>query len=290
MGKKFWLLLLGGLGVLALTARKFGVKVFGAKPRAILSIYAPQHLPTGWESTLKDYDALSMRLLSPGLTGDVSMYYELGKRAGCSVHGWGYQYLDSKAQADKELGRLQKQIPKYGVVCYWLNAETEFWNSGDPVGLAAYFVARFRQLFPGVGLAWNGYSGARKFGVDFVRMFDIWGPMAYGTKEGGASVYPKIIGLVEAADQAGRIAAPTVTGGHIKKGLDGKGRGEFWGYTFGPKGLLEAYRAAPFDWINYWHGAIPGRSTLLAGNSKNPSQGDQIALLQRGTSGVEFTG
>ena len=236
MGKKFWLLLLGGFGVLALTARKFGVKVFGAKPRAILSIYAPQHLPTGWESTLKDYDALSMRLLSPGLTGDVSMYYELGKRAGCSVHGWGYQYLDSKAQADKELGRLQKQIPKYGVVCYWLNAETEFWNSGDPV------------------------------------------------------VYPKIIGLVEAADQAGRIAAPTVTGGHIKKGLDGKGRGEFWGYTFGPKGLLEAYKAAPFDWINYWHGAIPGRSTLLAGNSKNPSQSDQIALLQRGTSGVEFTG
>lgn len=264
------------------TARRFGVKVFGAKPRAILSIYAPQHLPAGWEAALPDYDALSMRLLSPGMTSDSSVYYELGKQAGCRPHGWGYQYLNSYEQADKEIERLKIQIPKYGIECYWLNAETQFWNSPDPVGYAQHFVKRFRQEFPGVGLAWNGYSGARKFGTGFVQLFDVWGPMAYGTKEGGASIYPKITTLVKVAENAGVISAPTVTGGHIMKGKSGSGRGEYWGYTFGPKGLLAAYEATPFDWINYWHGAIPGRSTILVGNAKNPSQSQQIDLLRGG--------
>ena len=286
MGRRIWLLLLGGVGLMVATARNFGVKVFGAKPRAILSIYAPQHLPAGWEAALPDYDALSMRLLSPGMTSDSTLYYELGKQAGCRPHGWGYQYLDSFAQADKELERLKIQIPKYGIECYWLNAETQFWNSPDPVAYAAHFVKRFRQEFPGVGLAWNGYSGARKFGAGFVQMFDVWGPMAYGTKEGGASVYPKITTLVKVANQAGVIAAPTVTGGHIRPNVSGSGRGQYWGYFFAAKGLLAAYEAAPFDWINYWHGAIPGRSTILVGNAKNPSQSEQIALLRGGRPSV----
>ena len=280
MGRRFWLFIIGGLGLVIATARKFGVKVFGAKPRAILSIYAPQHLPAGWERALGDYDALSMRLLGPQITSDKSAFYAAGKAAGCSAHGWGYQFLNSYAQADKEIERLKTQIPKYGIECYWLNAEKQFWNSPDPVGYAAHFVKRFRAEFPGVGLAWNGYSGASKWGPSFVEMFDVWGPMAYGTKEGGASIFPKITLIVNSANQAGVISAPTVTGGHIVKGASGSGRGEFWGYTFGPQGLLSAYEAAPFDWINYWHGAIPGRSTILVGNAKNPSQSEQIKLLR----------
>jgi hypothetical protein len=282
MGRRIWLVLLGGVGFMVATARKFGVKVFGAKPRAILSIYAPQHLPSGWQTALGDYDALSMRLLSPGMTSDSSVYYEAARQAGCSAHGWGYQYLNSFAQADKELARLKIQIPKYGVVCYWLNAETQFWNSPDPVAYAVHFVKRFRQEFPGVGLAWNGYSGARKFGIGFVQMFDVWGPMAYGTKEGGASVHPKITTLVKIANEAGVISAPTVTGGHIRPNVSGSGRGQYWGYFFASKGLLAAYQAAPFEWINYWHGAIPGRSTILTGNAKNPSQSEQIRILRGG--------
>lgn len=285
-------------GALVLRSKKYGIRRFGPKPRAVLSVHRPSKLPVGWESALGAFDAISFRLLNPGITTEKALYYEIAASHGLAAHGWGYHYLNSKDQAGRELGRLEQQIPKYGIKCYWVNAEKQFWAAHDRPGLIDYFAQQFRARFPGVGLAWNGYAISSKAGVSasdkatiwgpewIRRNFDVWGPMCYGSKEGGRTTFNKIMGAVAAANAAGVISAPTITVGEVCKGYDGKGPGEHWGYTFGPYGVAAAFRAAPFDWINFWHGEIPGRSTLLAGNTKNPSMTEQLRAMREGDVGI----
>lgn len=282
-----WLAALLGVGSLAFV-KKYGISnyyaaaLLGRKPRCVLSLYT-EPTAAGWEATLPVYDALSMRLLSPGATSDKSKFYAMADEAGIGRHGWGYQYLTSKAQADKELGRLEAAIGLYEIKMYWCNAEVEFNKSADPAGAAAYFVEQFRERFPGVGLAWNGYSGGKWFSEDFVKMWDLWSPMTYATCP--ETVTKKIQNLINVAESLnlGQKWGPTVrVGEDWKKAVDeGFKSCTSWGYAYGPGGLLALNeQIGRFPWVNFWHGAIGARSTLVAPNKYNPSVPDLVRMLQ----------
>jgi hypothetical protein len=216
-----------------------------------------------------------MRLLGPQITRDSTAYYDVAKNLGKGIHGWGYQFCDSIEQADREIERLKIQIAKYGIEMYWVNAETQWWNSPNPVAYMNHFVQRFRSEFPGVGLAWNGYTGASKYGDAFIQMFDIWGPMTYGTCPD--TISGKIRKLAATGESAGVTYCPTVRVGEKKKDT---GNCTHWGYAFGPDGLTTLNAELRFPWINFWHGALGAKSTLVTGNDKNPSLVDLVPMLK----------
>lgn len=285
-----WLAALLGVGSLAFT-KKYGIDnyylapLIGKKPRCVLSIYTVPKA-TGWEQTLNVYDALSCRLLSPGSTSDKTGLYAFADQAGIARHGWGYQYLTNKNQANKELGRLEEAIAKYEIAMYWANPEIQFNQSKDPAATAAYFVEQFRDRFPGVGLAWNGFGGGKWFSEDFVKMWDVWSPMTYATCP--PTVAKKIRKLAAVADSysLGGKWGPTVRCGEAwKKATDqGYKNCTSWGYAYGPDGLLALNQELRFPWVNFWHGAIGSRSTLVKGTNNNgtlnPSVPDLVQMLQ----------
>lgn len=294
-----WLAALLGVGSLAFT-KKYGIPnyylgpILGKRPRTVLSLYTDPQAP-GWENTLDKYDALSMRLLGPQATPDKSAYYALADQAGIARHGWGYQFLNSKEQADRELGRLEVAIPMYGIEMYWANPEKEFNAQPNAIELAEYFVAQFRERFPGVGLGWNGFGGlsgaaAASWGIGkgwesfckFVNMWDVWAPMTYATCP--ATVEGKIRNSADAALKCGMAGkyGPYVRVGEDWRSEKAKGSCLTWGYAYGPGGLIALNEEYKFPWVLFYHGSIGKDSTLIQGNQthkNNPSIPDLIDML-----------
>ena len=259
-------------------------------PATGFAMIAQKYMEAGWEGRLSEFDFVSVKIADGGGAyggTEPAETLALARMSGCGLQGWGYHYLRDLDAGAREGGAAASIALARGVGAYWVNAEDHWlgiWkaegtNPEDPFGAMAAFVAAFRAGAPGVELVFNGIAGAKLTNVigdreaELASLFDLWGPMCYGTAAGTiAGKWQHGYGVAKAA---GVGYAPMVGSGRYEAGVG------YWGYTHdqnsGP-GLLSVSADYPSDWVAFWVGTAT--EMLTESNDQNPQLGDVSKLLK----------
>ena len=239
-------------------------------------------LPSGWQSSMAAFSFVNVRIVTgtrdDGAKVGAGDMFAAADAAGAARWGWGWGYLRNNADATAEGVAAGQIAKKYNVAVYVLNAEKHaFGNEGEPkpadiAGNFAAFAAAFRAHAPGVLLSYGGYSyyaAGSAILNEIVGLFDMWGPMVYGTKR--STIAKKWAAEYERAAGAGIPFTPITGSGRVQAD-----NGAVWGFANAKgsdPGLLELQAQYPAAAIQpFCGGGTPtGGSMLVAGNAVNPS-------------------
>lgn len=252
------------------------------RPRYGLVVWKRSQLPVGWADAIsrQGWDFVSVKVLDGRALFEPedawAVVSEL-RRRGLVVHGWGYHYSRTEAEATIEGQAAASVCRSYGLTGYHWNAEAPHWGAGEnPPQAAVAFARAFKQLSPQVLLWANACSGSCPGAMTpwAISHFDVWEPMLYGTR-------PETIDRLfdERLNRFGkdRLRAAMVGTGRVDED------GRVWGF-FGDRpeapGLLSlVQREAPYA-VSYFRAPF----LLLSGNAHNPSLPEQLRLLKAHTS------
>lgn len=272
--------LLLGLGAVAwLSSRASARPLAPNRPPMGPMLWKLSLLPSGWAGYLGAYSFANVRINS-GTQDDGSRVgagemFGAADAAGLARHGWGWGYLRDAAAATAEGTKAGQLAQKYGITVYVLNAEKHaFGKEGEPApadirGNFERFAAAFRAHAPGVLLSYGGYSQAMVGSSildQIVGLFDVWGPMVYGTKR--STIAKKWRNEHDRARGAGKLYAPIVGSGRFDPGAG------YWGFTYSDQtspGLLDLQAQSPADWIQPFIGGGGAGDMLIEGNDVNPA-------------------
>lgn len=271
--------LLLGLGAVAWLSSKASAAILTPGRGPLGPMIWRESLLTGdWPATLRSFGFVTVRLMTGtrddgDATGAPSII-AAARAAGAAVQGWGWHYLRDADAAQAEGIAAAQGAKRYGARVYVVNAEKHAWGGegeprpADPPGNFAAFAAAFRAHAPGILLSYGGYS-ANQIGADaadaVVGLFDIWGPMLYGTRR--ATIAKKWRAEHARARLAGAMFGPIVGSGRISDDF------QVWGFAYGAgtdPGLLDLQAEAPADLIQPFIGSGGASSMLLRGNLENP--------------------
>lgn len=289
------LALAAGLGGSLLGALGLGATPY-RPPRAVLTIFASNHLEPGWQGLLGTFWAVCPRFVSGStLVGNFEKMAAISDQAaqvGKDRQGWGYHYCRTMAEATAEgetAGRVSSEL---GLSIYYWNAEHQWGGAhspghpryepgaDDPIGTSIAFAEAFhRAAGYGTRLAWNAYTteaarwfGSRHLALDVpanVALFEVWAPMIYAS--GAEQIAKKW--KTRAGKWPGMIDIPMVGTGRLLSTTNPQaGPGVCMGYAFdtdGAPGLLSLSAESRPDGIAYFYGN-GSAGMLTQGNWVNP--------------------
>jgi hypothetical protein len=237
------------------------------RPRSILTTYVASDLPSGWAAALGPFWAISPKAVSGASSwrlDEARAVLATGERSGLVRQCWGGHSCLTPAAAEAEAETAARVANGLRATAYYWNAEDAWAAGDDPIGNGIKFAKRFRELAPGVALAYQAYtSWSQGWPIDspgLVGQFSIWSPQLFGTTRGSISKKWAALARRHAAHFPTQIVAPLVGSGRLAGG------DRAWGYLDQRVELAGQYRP---DWLLSWIG-VGSSSMVLEGNRVNP--------------------
>ena len=251
-------------------------------PTFILTIWRESQLADGWEDSLANFDAVSIKIMD-GVKpydhkGVESMVSKL-EGSPIDVHGWGYHYCQEPARARDEAIAVAIRCEELGITHYHWNAERH-WKEGvgTPSDNAIVFAEELKKLAPGVMLYANCFVSLTT--KEMAKHFNYFEPMCYGTKR-------KTIASKVGKRMSGKPFPAVRTGIMVGTGrVNSKVSGQYWGYVSPPGkekeplGLAQLVKVHSPCFVNFFRaGRIDGQDMGMDGNEVNPKLSDQVGLV-----------
>lgn len=260
------------------------------RPLYGLVVWVMSQLPKGWPDLLKEqgWDFVSIKVCDGRAQfkrKDVlTMVQELRARD-IDVHGWGFHYCRTTADALAEAKTAALVCNHYQLSDYHWNAEKQ-WAAKDDTDSAAStavaFAREFRRLTAGRVTLWaNCFSGPMTQEILTAcgarPCYDVWEPMMYGTRPTTIDRHTRTrLNKFGGPGTAPVERAMMVGTGNIDK--DGDTWGFFYDRGTTPGLLTLVQREQPYA-VSYWRAPI----NLTSGNAANPSVARQLAEMRAAT-------
>lgn len=260
-----------------IVSRRGDYSTWPGNTRAHLRSMAPDFVSVKLQDGSSEYRRDEQRILVAELRSD-----------GHEVHGWGYHYSRSEAEARSEATTTARICQELGINDWHWDAEAEWAASDRPDLSGIAYAHELGRRAPSVVRWANCYSSA--VGDKMLEHWHYWEPMCYGGSAGSRATLQRQFERVLMRHRGTRGRAVMLATGRVAPASSSEPAwaqtgSEVWGGRWsdggglpGARSLIRVFRPAA---VSFYRAPLN-----FAGNAFNPPVGTQVAELKGLDTGV----